>query len=137
MKTFITPSTVCAADSCPMSSQCNRYKNYAEALKTDNVLSILNTSLLEIGSEGCKHLHIARETIVARGFKKMYATIPHYAATALWRDFPGKLSRRQFYRLLNGEVELLPDNQAEIMQFLEKKGANTALGFDEVCTEMR
>lgn len=131
MNNYVSEAVVCNAKECAMAQQCIRYINFTEERNTEKVLQVLNTSLVEIGQEGCEYLHVAREVKAARGFKKMYATIPHGAATGVWHGFPGRISRRQFYRLLNGEVMLLPEDQAAILSHLASKGADTTLGFDE------
>lgn len=107
MKNYVTSATACMAGDCAMSSQCSRYQNFVEACKQDMVLQVINTSLLEVGDGGCRYLHIAKEVKAARGFKKMYDSIPRGAAVSVWQGFPGGISRRQFYRLLNGEIALL------------------------------
>lgn len=126
----VTPLVMCMADNCAMAGQCSRYRNYAESRKTDSVLRVLNQELLEIGEHGCEYLHISREVVVARGFKKMYETIPHGSAVGVWRGFPGYISRRQFYRLLNGEVTIGQEEQEAILAFLAAKGADVSCGFD-------
>lgn len=126
----ITHKTVCNADNCPMSSQCSLHQQYIAAIKTEPCIPLLNTSLLTITENGCKHLHIPQTVIAARGFRKMYDTIPKKNATNLWKCYPEDISRRQFYRLLSGEVLLMPDTQEMIISFLQEKGADTSIGFD-------
>lgn len=131
MKNYVTSATACMAGDCAMASQCSRYQNFVEARKHDTVLQVINTSLLELGDGGCRYLHIAKEVKAARGFKKMYDSIPRGAAVSVWQGFPGGISRRQFYRLLNGEIALLPKDQESILTYFDSLGADTALGFDD------
>lgn len=131
MDKYLPMTILCANDSCPMASQCLRYTRYLEARATELSLQILNTSLLNVTDEGCEYIHIPRTEMQARGFEKMYGSVPRRAAINLWRDFPRCGSRRQFYRLLNGEVALNIDHQEEIKSFFESLGADTSLGFDK------
>lgn len=121
---------LCANDSCPMAGQCLRYTKYIEARATELTIQILNASLLDVTDEGCEYIHIPRTEMQARGFGKMYGSVPRRAAINLWRDFPRCGSRRQFYRLLNGEVALSIDHQEEIKNFFDSRGADISLGFD-------
>ena len=130
MKNYVTSATACMAGDCAMASQCSRYQNYVEACKHDTVLQVINTSLLGMSDEGCQYLHIAKEVKAARGFKAMYATVPHGVAKNVWQDFPGRISRRQFYRLMNGEVLLMPEDQSAILEYFKTLGADVSLGFD-------
>lgn len=130
MENNIPPIVVCETEQCAMAAQCSRYQKYMEERRQSLVLQILNTSLLEVSEEGCKYLHIAREVTAARGFSKMYGTIPRGCAKNVWQDFPLNISRRQFYRLMNGEVQILPEEQAEVLTYFKSLGADTSLGFD-------
>lgn len=130
MDKYLPLTILCANDSCPMAGQCLRYTKYIEARTTELSLQILNASLLDVTDEGCEYIHIPRTEMQARGFEKMYDSVPRRAAINLWRDFPRCGSRRQFYRLLNGEVALSIDYQEEIKNFFDSRGADTSLGFD-------
>lgn len=128
---YISKNVVCDADSCAMASQCSRHQHYQEARKREMVLQVLNTSVLEFGDGGCEYLHIDKAVKVARGFKKMYASIPRGAAVNVWQRFPFHISRRQFYRLRNGELNILPEDQSAILAYFQLLGADTSLGFDK------
>lgn len=126
----IPQRVVCNADHCPLSDRCARHIEYLRTKDTEPYQLMLNTSLVTIGDQGCQHLHIQKKVTVARGFKNMYATVPKKNATSLWKQFPGDISRRQFYRLLPGDVALMPDQQEAVLRFFAEKGADTSLGFD-------
>lgn len=128
---YISKKVVCDADSCAMASQCSRHQQYLKARKTEMVLLMLNTSVLQIGDGGCQYLHIDKDVTVARGFKKLYASIPRGAAVNVWQGFPFQnISRRQFYRLRNGELNILPEDQSAILAYFKSLGADTSVGFD-------
>lgn len=126
----IPQRVVCNADHCQKHDVCSRYTNYIETLGTEVFHCVLNTSLVTIGDEGCQYLHIPTKVTVAHGFKNIYLSVPKIHIKNLWKRFPGGISRRQFYRLLNGEVSLMPEQQEEILNFFNSCDANTALGFD-------
>lgn len=126
----ITHLTVCNNANCPMAEECSLHQRYIEAVKTEPCLPLLNTSLITIGENGCEYLHIPKTVVVARGFRNMYDTVPKKATRNLWMHFPGSTSRRQFYRFLSGEVQILPDTQSEILAFMKEIDADTSIGFD-------
>lgn len=130
MQIEIPHRVVCDAANCPMHNKCSRHAEYLLLKATEPYMLQLNKSLLTIGENGCQYLHIPKLVTAAYGFKVMYATVPKKNATNLWKRFPGDISRRQFYRLLSGEVALLPDEQEEILTFFKEMGADTSLGFD-------
>lgn len=126
----INLTTMCANDTCKVASKCMRYNKYIEARKTELSLKLLNTSLLNVTAEGCEYLHIPQRVIEARGFRKMYGSIPRESSLNVWKSFPCCESRRQFYYMLSGDVPLLPEQQEEILTFFAARGADTSLGFD-------
>lgn len=130
MTRYLPPTVVCANDDCPMAGQCMRHMDYIEAKKTTLVIQVLNTSLLNVSSEGCEYLHIPRKVMEARGFRKMYDSLPRKYSKNLWQSFPHCNSRRQFYRMLSGEVPLYPEEQKEILGFFASRGVDTTIGFD-------
>lgn len=130
MKENIPSTTLCANGTCPKARECMLHTKYAEAQNKSLVLQLLNTSLLDVTSEGCEYIHIARKVTVARGFRMMYNSTPRMAARNLWKRFPQCDSRRQFYRLLSGDVALFPEYQEVIISFFKSLGADTSLGFD-------
>lgn len=126
----ITLSTMCANEACQMAGKCLRYSKYVEARKTELSLKLLNTSLLNVTAEGCEYLHIPQQVVEARGFRKMYDSVPRISSRNLWQSFPYCQSRRQFYYMLSGEMPLLPEQQDDILAFFAERGADTTLGFD-------
>lgn len=128
---YISRYVVCPAHHCPMASQCYRYTNYLEALKKEPVMQVLNDDILEIGDKGCKYLYLSRTVEAAYGIERMYASIPHSSSVDFWRSFPMQCSRRQFYRILHGEVPIMPEQQQDIIEYLSSKGADVTLGFDK------
>lgn len=130
MNTHITKNTLCAGVNCPAATNCMRHTKFLEAQEYEVVMQVLNQSRLNITCDGCQYLHIPQDVTVARGFRKMYGSMPRRSSLNLWQSFPHCFSRRQFYRLLAGEVTLQPDYQTEILQFLASRHADITLGFD-------
>lgn len=124
--------TQCMGDGCKVAEQCRHHQLYMEQKEHWMVMSVLNTSLIDITDDGCEHFYVATPVMMALGFKAMYDTVPHSAARGLWKDFPRNPSRRQFYRLLSGQVLIDPDYRTEILAFFESVGADTTLGFDSM-----
>lgn len=121
---------MCAEDACPMAGRCARHANYLEARETELSLRLLNTSLLNITTEGCEYIHIPQQVSVARGFMKMHGSVPSGAVRNLWKSFPHCNSRRQFYYMRDGRVPLMPEHQRDILDFFAEHGADMSLGFD-------
>lgn len=118
-------------DECALSEKCMRHIKYNEARREQLCLHVLNTSLLDVTADGCEYLHIPRQMTMAYGFKNMYDTVPRKMSRNLWKFFPHCGSRRQFYRMLSGEVALSPEWQHDITSFFASKDANISLGFDQ------
>lgn len=130
MKRYLPITILCANDTCQMAGQCLRHLKYNEEKESKLTLQIVNTSLLDITAEGCEYLHIPRQVMEAHGFKKMYESVPQRYSRNIWRSFPRCGSRRQFYRMLSGEVPLSPEHQEEIIAFFASHHADTTPGFD-------
>lgn len=124
-------NTVCINTQCPKSNCCSLHQLYQDLSKTELTYRVLNTTLLDVDDNGCDYLHIPKQVTAARGFKRMHETIPLKAAKNMWKQFPGNICRRQFYRILSGDVQLLPEQQANILSYLDILGADTTIGFDE------
>lgn len=135
MKQNIPLTVLCANDVCQKTGQCIRHIKYKEARESELTLCLLNNSLLDVTTDGCEYVHIPRPVMVARGFRQMHGSVPRSASQGLWRSFPDCHSRRQYYRLMNGEVPLYPEQQQKILAFFDARGADTSLGFD-VCEEI-
>lgn len=131
MNKYITKNTLCAGVNCPAATNCMRHTKYLEAQESEMLMQVLNQSRLNITADGCQYIHIPHDVTVARGFRKMYGSMPRHSSLNLWQSFPDCFSRRQFYRLLAGDVPLLPDYQTEILQFLASRHADISLGFDD------
>ena len=130
MTRYLPPTVVCGNDECPMAGQCMRHMDYVEAKKTVLVLQTLNTSCVEVTADGCEYLHIPQKVMEARGFRKMYDSVPRRYSKKLWQSFPHCGSRRQFYRMLAGEGPLYPEEQQDILGFFAARGVDTTIGFD-------
>lgn len=113
-----------------MAGLCKRHTDYLEAKKDTLVIQVLNTSQVDVTADGCEYLHIPRRVIEARGFKKMYESVPRKYSKNLWQSFPHCNSRRQFYRMLAGEVPLYPEEQQDILAFFAAHGVDVSIGFD-------
>lgn len=130
MQRYIPLTIQCANDDCPMAEKCLRHMEYLETKKKELTLKLLNTSLLDITSQGCEYLHLARQVTEARGFQRIYDSMPKKMSRNLWQELPYCNCRRQFYRMLHGEVPLYPEQQQKILAFFASRGADTTLGFD-------
>lgn len=128
---FISEDIVCNVLECPIHERCIHFMAYENQKTSRLVLKMLNSGKLEIGDNGCSYAHIPQLTRIARGFRNMYSTLPKSASRNVCKNFPQCTSRRQFYRLLNGEVPFDPEYQHAILTFFADHGANTTLGFDE------
>lgn len=130
MEKYLPNNILCANEACAMAEKCSRQMMYNEAIREQLTLHILNTSILDVTAEGCDYLHIPRLVTEAHGFRNMYGTVPRKMSKNLWQSFPHCGSRRQFYRMLSGEVALSPEHQQDIITFFASVNADTSLGFD-------
>lgn len=128
----ISEFTSCMGLGCKVAEQCRHHQLYMEQKDHWLVMSLMNTTLIDITDEGCKYFIVTHPVMMARGFRAIYDSVPHSIARGLWKDFPRKPSRRQFYRLLSGQVLIEPDYQEEILHFFEDSGANIQLGFEKM-----
>lgn len=126
---MIQENTCCPATDCPKKDECARRAFYLNALAKSEAYSVLNTKMLQIGPNGCKHFIVPVQERWAYGFKQLYATIPVGKARKIsWEKIFS--SDSAYYRTKRGEKVISPSEQTAILQFIEDAGGNPEAGFD-------
>lgn len=126
---MITHSISCPLGNCPKSTQCPRHASYLKALAENDVLTVLNTTKITVGPEGCEHFLVPKPIRLAYGFKKLYNSIPAGNVRYFSIHLPFG-SDSSYYRAKRGERELTPDEQAAILRAVRKAGGDPSVGFD-------
>ena len=125
----LTNDTCCQAAACPKRNDCVRYTNYLRAQAESEVYSLLNPARLSYSEAGCLHLLMERTERWAYGFKALLGTVP-IANKSMLRCGAFGQSQATYYRNLNGQRGLNPQEQQLILQAVTQAGGNPNVGFD-------
>jgi len=112
-----------------MSRECPRYANYIKARQSEESYEIINSRLSPYGDNGCCHRLRSETWRIARGFKKLYASLPVDKARNFHLSTPFS-SEAQYYRYKRGEYPMPPAMQKVLLRLFGQKGADTSVGFD-------
>lgn len=125
----LTNDTCCLAAACPKCNDCVRYANYLRAQAESEVYTLLNPAMLSYSEGGCPHFLIERTEQWAYGFKALLGTVP-IANKSMLRCGAFGQSQATYYRNLNGQRGLNPQEQQLILQAVAQAGGNPNVGFD-------
>ena len=67
---------VCPMASCTRSNTCARYAQYVKALTCADTFEVLNVKHLQCEGEKCPYHLVSEKQVWARGFQRIYSTIP-------------------------------------------------------------
>ena len=126
---FSSVDTVCHHEACPVHHLCARYERYHELVAKEQAFAILNPRFLECSEEGCKHRLTKKTFRLARGFQRMFDTVPSGNTYKFWQRTP-YYSESTYCRAKRGAIALAPEMQQELLQLLQKYGADISIGFD-------
>ncbi len=122
---------ICQNRECKRADECLRYKAFRSMPKEVESWKCILPKVEEDGT--CRQYRKAEQTMLARGFKKMYASITsrdarHDIRMAL-TDYFG--SKGSYYRYRDGERILNAEQQQWIIKLLSRYGMDGEGCFDE------
>ena len=103
--------TVCLKEACPVHHLCARFERYQKLRKSEKVFSILNPDRIACNEQGCAYRLQKKIIRMARGFRRMFGTIPSANTPHFWH--------------------FSPDMQQKLLRLFEQNGADISIGFDE------
>lgn len=121
-------SVVCPMASCTRSNTCARYAQYVKALTCADTFEVLNVKHLQCEGEKCPYHLVSEKQVWARGFQRIYSTIPAGRTHYFYSRTP--YARRRFYKAKNGEIAIDPDMQQHLLSIFREHGADMSIGFD-------
>lgn len=125
---YIPTYVVCPMASCTRSNTCARYAQYVKSLTDDDTFKVLNAQRLKLEGDTCPYHLVAEKQLWARGFRRIYASIPSGKAHYFYACTP--FTQRRFYKARNGELALDPKMQQRLLAIFEQHGADMSIGFD-------
>lgn len=125
---YISEEVKCPLSSCARSTTCARFSGYQKALAEAATFSVMNPQLLGVSGDTCPYHLVAEKQLWARGFKRIYNTMPsgntHYFSHCT------PYTERRYYKAKNGEILIDPKMQKELLAIFKRNGADTTVGFD-------
>ena len=125
---YIPFSVVCPMASCTRSNTCARYAHYVKSLADDDTFAVLNTKRMNLDGESCPYHLVVEKQVWARGFQRLYNSIPSGNAHYFYTRTP--YTQRRFYKARNGEILIEPEMQQRLLAIFRQHGADMTLGFD-------
>ena len=80
--------TVCLKEACPVHHLCARFERYQKLRKSEKVFSILNPDHIACNEQGCAYRLQKKIIRMARGFRRMFGTIPSANTPHFWHFSP-------------------------------------------------
>lgn len=80
--------TVCLKEACPVHHLCARFERYQKLRKSEKVFSILNPDHIACSEQGCAYRLQKKIIRMARGFRRMFGTIPSANTPHFWHFSP-------------------------------------------------
>lgn len=127
-KVNISKAAVCPLASCSRSNTCARYARYQQALAEEDTFMMMNLGRLGVDGEACPYHLTAQKQRWAKGFVRLYASIPHGSVHCFFACTP--FAKRRFYKARKGEVLISPHQQQQLLAAFQKYGGDITLGFD-------
>lgn len=129
-KAPIADYAVCPLAACKKSDTCVRFAAYLKAQADKESFHILNTSRFTPSDAGCENYLIAVKQRMARGFCRLYATLPNCNSHYFWK-YVSFMNETSWYRAKRGDLLLSPEEQQILLAAFREKGADVSVGFDE------
>lgn len=125
---YIPSCVTCPKASCTRSNICARYAEYQKAKVESDTFKVLNPERLKLDGASCPYCLVAEKQLWARGFKRIYDSIPSGRTHRFYLYSP--YSPRTFYKVKNGEKLIEPEMQKRLLAIFKEKGADMSIGFD-------
>lgn len=126
---YISSYATCPMASCNRSNTCVRYANYLKAISESDTYELINFPHLGIDSTTCPYHLVAEKQCWARGFNRLYNTIPAGNARGFYMRTP--YTPRRYYKAKNGEILIEPEMQQKLLAIFQRNGADVSVGFDD------
>lgn len=131
MSSEISSCAVCPMTSCKKNAKCVRYANYLKAKKEEDSYRVLNFDRIFYDAEkGCSHFLVWEKQRWAKGFRKMFSTMPVCNTHYFWCRTP-YLSESSYCRAKRGALLIDPKMQAALLEVFKRNGADVSVGFDD------
>lgn len=131
MSNEINFGAVCPMASCKRNAQCVRYANYLKAKNEEDSYQVLNLDRISYDADkGCSHFLVWEKQRWAKGFRRMFRTMPVCNTHYFWTRTP-YLSESSYCRAKRGALLIDPNMQSALLKIFERNGADISIGFDE------
>lgn len=121
--------TVCEHGDCPMAATCLHQIAYAELVKTEKILRLLNPTMC-VKDESCPHYRNSGPMTYARGFTNFQKKMFPEQYDKFRYAFIAKFSRNSCFMRRRGELALPPKEQKFVLEALRKAGVTAEMTFD-------
>lgn len=121
-------AATCPNASCSRSNTCARHAYYLKALREKDSFQVMNLGRLVPDGTPCPYHLTAQRQRWARGFTRLYASIPHGSVHYFFLNTP--YAKRRFYKARKGEVLISPKDQQLLLAAFQHYGADMSLDFD-------
>ena len=125
---YISSYATCPMASCSRSNTCVRYANYLKALSESDTYIMMNFQHLGIDTATCPYHLVVEKQRWARGFQRIYSTIP--AGNARGFYMRTAYTQRRYDKAKNGEILIPPEMQQDLLDIFKRNGADMSVGFD-------
>ena len=126
---YIPFSATCPMTSCRHSNTCARHAHYLNALSESDTYEVMNPTHLHIDGDTCPYHLIAEKQRWAKGFKRIYSTMPAGNTRGFYLRTP--YTQRSYYKAKNGETLISPEMQQKLLDIFKRNGADISIGFDD------
>ena len=116
--------TVCLKEACPVHHLCARFERYQKLRKSEKVFSILNPDHIACSEQGCAYRLQKKIIRMARGFRRMFGTIPSANTPHFWHFSP-YISESTYCKAKRGAILIAPDMQQKLLRLFEQNGAES------------
>lgn len=130
MEKMIHSGVVCPMASCKCHTTCYRYAHYLEVKAKEDTFEVMNIDRISATDTGCPYYLVKQKQLWAKGFKRMFATIPSGNTYHFWLRSPYS-SETTYCRAKRGAILIAPDMQRQLLKLFAENGADVSIGFDE------
>lgn len=125
----------CIHNTCPHQERCLRYTVARCTPDTVPSYPIVNPQYISGKEDTCDVFRSNQKVKFAYGITHILDNVPYKTAIAIRKELYQELGRNMFYRVLNKERPLYPDEQEEIAALLRQHGIVERPEFDRYAYE--